>query len=372
MDCKNIDPFIILHPLGFGNSLFLGLGEQDAFLSLSQLSIDFKINSSSIFLAGFSMGGAAALRLLSAFPSRFKGVASIGGYSINPVHWFGPSLEHIKDAYLMAYKDLDILENSSVFNGQNIYLSHGNLDLGVGGGVPFNQFEKIKSVIEKTTCSLKWNVMENIGHAEFPQIERERIIEWFTNLLYFHSTEMNYFPNTINRNTNLSLTKNPIVFVYITQSTISNYQSQLAEAEARFYLELNAGVHCGPFRNGELLWGATSTPDYKIKLNRSEGVNIVLYGSPSDNSIIRSLSPYLPVKESSNGFIINGNNWTWKDYAARFIITNPFSKDSSIVINLGKDYQILSKGFGIWYGLIPSYIVFNSVEICDFGELKLK
>jgi len=369
LQCIDDTQIIILHPFGFGNSLFLGIGEKDVFLSLTKLKEIYCVDDSNIFVSGFSMGGAGALRLLCKFPFFFKAGASVGGYCINPIHWTGPFREKVNSAYEHSFKNLDIIHNKNRFNEQNIYISHGEKDLGVGGGVPFDQFLKIKDAISSTTCNLKWNVINNVGHSEFPLSERKAILSWFQELKNINiNDKLRKKHKSIVQETTFLL--NPIYFVYLSQSENSIQQKQLATSDSRFYLGLNAGISCGPFRNGELLWGSCLAPASEIKLDYLDNTNIVLYGSSVENDLIHSISDYLPVREHDDFFLFKNEKWCWDAYAARFIMKNPYSKNSQIAVNLGRDYRMLSKGFGIWYGLTSGYIIFDSSDIVIHGEFQ--
>lgn len=364
LQCNDDPQIIILHPSGFGNSIFLGVGEKDVFLSLKKLKEIYSVDDSNIFVSGFSMGGAGALRLLCKFPLFFKAGASVGGYCLSPIHWTGPYREKVNSAYEHSLKGIDIIHNKQRFNGQNIYISHGEKDLGVGGGVPFEQFLKIKEAISSTTCNLKWNVIENIGHAEFPISERRAILSWFKELKECpidDSRRREYLTQ------DTAFILNPIKFVYLSQASNSSQQRQLAISDSRFYLELNSGISCGPFRNGQLLWGSCSASDSEIRLDNLDNTNIVLYGSSEENGLINAISDFLPVTEHNEYFYFKNKKWSWNTYAARFIISNPYSKNSQIAVNLGRDYGILSKGFGVWYGLTSDFIIFDSSEIVLHG-----
>lgn len=364
LQCIDDPQIIILHPSGFGNSIFLGVGEKDVFLSLKKLKEIYSVDDSNIFVSGFSMGGAGALRLLSKFPLIFKAGASVGGYCISPIHWTGPFREKVNSAHEYSLKGIDIIHNKQRFNGQNIYISHGEKDLGVGGGVPFEQFLKIKEAISSTTCNLKWNVIKNSGHAEFPVSERRAILSWFNQLKECHIDDSRRRECLNNDNTFIL---NPIKFIYLSQVNNSIQQRQLAISDSRFYLELNSGISCGPFRNGQLLWGCCSASDSEIRLDNLDNTNIVLYGSSEENDLINAISDFLPATEHNEYFHFKNKRWSWNTHAARFIISNPYSKNSQIAVNLGRDYGILSKGFGIWYGLTSNFIIFDSSEIVLHG-----
>lgn len=364
LQCIDDPQIIILHPSGLGNSIFLGIGEKDVFLSLKKLKERYSVDESNIFVSGFSMGGAGALRLLCKFPLFFKAGASVGGYCISPIHWTGPFREKVNSAYEHSLKGIDIIHNKQRFNGQNIYISHGEKDFGVGGGVPFEQFLRIKEAISLTTCNLKWNVLKNIGHAEFPISERRAILSWFQELKECNIDDSRR-QNNLTQDTSFIL--NPIKFIYLSQANNSIQQKQLAISDSRFYLELNSGISCGPFRNGQLLWGGCSASDSEIRLDNLDNINIVLYGSSAENYLINAIADFLPATENNGYFYFKNKKWSWNTYAARFIISNPYSKNSQIAVNLGRDYEILSKGFGIWYGLTSNFIIFDSSEIVLHG-----
>jgi predicted esterase len=364
LQCIDDPQIVILHPSGFGNSIFLGVGEKDVFFSLKKLKDIYSVDDSNIFVSGFSMGGAGALRLLCKYPLVFKAGASVGGYCISPIHWTGPFREKVNSAYEHSLKGIDIIHNKQRFNGQNIYISHGEKDFGVGGGVPFEQFLKIKEAISSTTCNLKWNVIKNIGHAEFPISERRAILSWFQDLKECHINDGRRRENLTQDN---AFILNPIKFIYLSQANNSIQQKQLAISDSRFYLELNSGISCGPFRNGQLLWGGCSASDSEIRLDNLDNTNIVLYGSSAENDLINAISDFLPATEHNEYFYFKNKKWSWNTHAARFIISNPYSKNSQIAVNLGRDYGILSKGFGVWYGLTSNFIIFDSSEIVLHG-----
>lgn len=434
---RGLDNVVIVHPTGFGNTLFMGLGELDVLACMEDISQKIHIAPDRVFLVGFSMGGAGALHMAAHHPGRFRGACSIGGYA-NHELWRGPgrpswSLAHASERARRAASSL--VENLS---HTSLFIAHGSWDLGVGGGVSFAHFVDLKQRLEEFHTDATFVEHKKISHAEFPISARQEVIEWIQNSPRIRHTKTFSFVAASPRHTSfrqvevlgfrdysrparvsgvaergifrLTTTNASLLLVDPKYGDVSadtdvvrerpvpamekrperagpigdvhyvrplfcyddsaparsrEIQRQLANADARYYRERNAGISCGAFREGCLLYdiriAALSEP-------AAPDDALVIYGSPCTNSRIRKLYDGFPIRISGDGIRIG--NLQYDCCAARFI--QPRGVYGYYVVNLSSDEARLGAGFGLWYGMLPDYVIYDSQRIRAFGYFDAK
>jgi len=132
---------IFISPCGRGINRYTYAGETDLFEALDDLSARYNLARDRVFLAGFSMGGGAALTLLQKFPARFAGAF---GWSCDIIHRYATNLTGKRLVYLSGETDsmflyganheiisgfvqentADVVENRRVSGGHHFSLFH--------------------------------------------------------------------------------------------------------------------------------------------------------------------------------------------------------------------------------------------------------
>lgn len=434
-----LDNFIIIHPLGFGNTLFTGMGEMDIFNCLEDIQLKYRINSQKIFLIGFSMGGAGSLNIGSKYPDLFCGVCSISGYS-NYTLWNGPNRTKINVAEKIETTKREASFNISNFRYTNLYIAHGNWDLGIGGGVDYLHHKSLISELKKEGVKFKNVIYSKLSHAEFPIEKRQEVVKWFnkqvkkeipadfefiisdlrhgnffditvTSLLDYSSKAiikgthvsgvLNLFTTNVNsisinekkysnfnisglpiepKNRNSLLFKSkgksgPISDIIFTRILFcyddscnnefsSTFQKEMANADCRFLKSLNGGISCGSFRHGPSLYNHQVIPLSGIP-KETKNFTLVLYGTKHTNKIIKEVLSKSPFKITNHQIKLNLNKNLEGKLGLRFVFPN--NTGGYYIINTGTDERIIAKGFGIWYGSLPDYIIYDNDKILYYG-----
>jgi hypothetical protein len=86
--------------------------------------------------------------------------------------------------------------------------------------------------------------------------------------------------------------------------------------------------------------------------------NLMLYGTPADNSILRKIAPNLPIKITGGGFEFQGKKYSNEDHGLVMIYPNPLNPTRLVVIRSG-----LPHGGGLSpnhkFDLLPDFVIFE-------------
>jgi predicted esterase len=434
---KGIDEFIIIHPTGFGNTMFAGVGEIDVLCSLADIGSKYQINLDKIFILGFSMGGAGALNIGVKYPYLFCGVCSISGYS-NFALWSGPNRSNITKVQEIETMKREASFNVINFKYTNLFVSHGEWDLGVGGGVDFAHYKFMINELEKNGIKYTGVVYPKLSHIEFPIEKRQEVINWIgkqekksipiefefsvsdlrhsnfydiealslidyskkgiikgkinNNRLLLDTINIaslrvdetkfekieydrkitNSIPNKSTKHKGNSGPISDIIFTKILFSYedkccdefSSLFQKEIATADFRFFKSLNAGISCGAFRNGCVFYEHALIAISEIP-EQTNNHSIVLYGNTQTNRLIREIIPTSPFDIADNEIRTSAGNIIKGNLGLRFIFPNP--NGGYYIVNTGTTEKIIAKGFGIWYGSLPDYIIYDELDIKYWG-----
>lgn len=436
-EVEGLDNFIIIHPLGFGNSLFLGVGEMDIFNCINDINTKYNIDNNSISLVGFSMGGAAALNIATQYPDFFNCVCSISGYT-NFNYWEGPNRKKYSIYEKKELEKIDAFFSVENLKFTNLLIAHGEWDRGLGGGVDFKFHQILTTRLDELNIEHKNIIYEQTSHAEFPLKRRKEVIDWvnrqskkkFEGTFVFkirdlrHSdffgistlsietpAEVSEIKGVVNKNIISISTKNinslevdesrypevyinsiktssftksyrkrkglsgpisdikytRIIFCYddkCQDNFSKSFQKEIALADLKYFNKFNGGISCGAFRTGEFFF-ENQVKAYSQLDETSSTDTLVLYGTPKTNKKIDTLlrdAKILIEKETisfANEHIVKG------EYGIRFIYPNDSGGYS--IINTGTNEYIISKSFGIWYALLPDYIIYDHCDVKYFG-----
>ncbi len=435
-EVEGIEDYVIIHPTGFGNTLFSGTGELDVFNCIFDIINKCSIDNNKIFLVGFSMGGAGALNIASKNPSFFCGVCSISGYSDYRL-WQGPSRKKLEQYEIPQIERMEASFNIGNLGYTNILIAHGEWDLGLGGGVDYVFHKELTKKLNNEDISHKNIVFEKISHAEFPKERREQVIKWMQeqtkkslidnfkfiisdmrhslffgieikslidyskkgvisgnirdnsifiqtdNIGSLNVPEKAFKKSFIDGVDSFSLIDNsekknmsgPISDIIYTKvffcydDTTSDefsrsFQKEIATAELKYYNKFNAGISCGAFRTGISFFENQLLP-YSTDLNKIKKATLVCYGEPGKNDVVDQLLQKANLKITENAIILPFEKVIEGEVGIRFIYRG--ENDNYFVINSGTSSKVIAKSFGIWYGLLPDFIIYNKKEVIYYG-----
>ena len=86
--------------------------------------------------------------------------------------------------------------------------------------------------------------------------------------------------------------------------------------------------------------------------------NLILYGTPSDNSVLRKIAGKLPVKITGDGFEFQGKKYSGEDHGLVMVYPNPLNPARLVVVRSG-----LPHGGGLSpnhkFDLLPDFVIFR-------------
>ena len=157
--------YIILAPNGRGTSnCFAGEGPQeDIKESISDVIKNFNIDTTSIILSGFSMGGYGVYRTFYEQPQLFRAIAVISGH---------PDLARVWNNNPEEINFLDE-KNLSIFKGISAYIFHGEKDMNCPYYMTVQLVNKLKSI----GCDIIFDT-SNVGHSGIPPEMQQSFFDW--------------------------------------------------------------------------------------------------------------------------------------------------------------------------------------------------
>lgn len=428
---------IIIHPTGFGNTLFEGKGEQDVFDCIADISNKYTILADDVSLIGFSMGGSAALNLGARRPDVFRAVVAISGYTDSEL-WRGPTRASPHESEKGQIQSREAVSHAGNLRFTNILVAHGEWDLGIGGGVSYEQHLSITARMCEEGVQHTNITYKKTSHAEFPTVRRREVVNWllkqkkkgfpqefvFTvsdlrhNTFYgieVQSLEHPEQPARIVGETRRGMliisTENvggirvqaeqPVIidgkraierevkclrnfaapgplsdilwthvsFCYDTrcEDELSRVlQEEMARAECRYLKSKNGGISCGAFREGSCFYDHQVLP-YEKPPASPPGTTLVFYGTSEANSIVGEALDKLGIAIDEEGIRL-GPNISLSGSLGIKMLTKA-DDGGYIVLNAGTNESIIAKGFGIWYGSLPDYVIYNNEKITHYGYL---
>ncbi|HEV8541911.1 MAG TPA: prolyl oligopeptidase family serine peptidase [Verrucomicrobiae bacterium] len=79
--------------------------------------------------------------------------------------------------------------------------------------------------------------------------------------------------------------------------------------------------------------------DTDLTTNEIATANLVLWGDPSSNEVLRKIAEKLPIKWSPDGLQLGSEKFTLNDHVPAFIYPNPLNPERYVVVNSGFTYR---------------------------------
>jgi predicted esterase len=176
---KNGKECITMRATGRGpGSVYQNYGEEDVFEAVRDAMTKYPIDPDRISVTGFSMGGAATWYLVSHYPDFFAAAAPMsgycdyrlwekpGGFTYPMQPWEEPSWQARSAAFL-----------PSNFEHTAMWITHGEWDRSVGGGVPVAHSRKMYSLLKERSYNVKYTEVPKTGHSSPPELF-EQVTLW--------------------------------------------------------------------------------------------------------------------------------------------------------------------------------------------------
>jgi dienelactone hydrolase len=105
-------------------------------------------------------------------------------------------------------------------------------------------------------------------------------------------------------------------------------------------------------------------PDSEVSPEIMAQRNLLLFGGPGENSIVRRMARDLPIRNEPGGIVLGGTDIHGESLAYRFVYPNPLAPDRLVAVSAGTDPEALSlltampatyAGAGL-----PDFVIFDS------------
>lgn len=159
------EEFIVLAPNGRGKSNAFATEEAqiDIREAIEDVIDNFSINTESIILSGFSMGGYGVYMTFYQHPELFSALAILSGHPDLARKWGN------EDG--VNFLDEDLLQ---LFSDIPVYVYHGKQDL----NCPFYLTEELVRILRQYNNNVMFRVDENAGHGSMSQFLQEDYHNW--------------------------------------------------------------------------------------------------------------------------------------------------------------------------------------------------
>ncbi|MEZ4287905.1 MAG: hypothetical protein R3A47_07120 [Polyangiales bacterium] len=102
--------------------------------------------------------------------------------------------------------------------------------------------------------------------------------------------------------------------------------------------------------------------DTELSDDEAKRSNIVLYGSPKSNAVIRKLQPSLPIAITDTGVVVGKRTFEGKDYGVRFIFPNPQFPERYVIVQGSSDPNTVVAGNRL-PEFLGDYVVFDAKKL---------
>ncbi len=181
--------FIVVWPYGRGNALYSGVGQEDIPKILEDIKIDYKIDTSKIYLVSYSNGATAALNNIMRFPNLFSAVAAIApftDYRINNKESFKYSSTHPYTLFMNANNPIESAQN--LFN-KSVYLLHGLDDRHSNIENSRKYFQKLKEY----GITAEYKELPNSNHFNYFINPEPLVYQWLSDLQPQHTSHKIFY-----------------------------------------------------------------------------------------------------------------------------------------------------------------------------------
>jgi len=128
-----------------------------------------------------------------------------------------------------------------------------------------------------------------------------------------------------------------------------------------FFRSSNGGVHRGVFA-GESWYQLPVVSDTEITDDEVRESNLVLYGSPSANAVLRRFRDHIPVETSSAGMEIAGRTFDGDHLGFMALFPHPESPDRYLTVVGGNSPEAVAGCSHLNLQLLPDYLVWQGCQ----------
>ena len=457
------EPCVALRATGRGDgSVYQNYGEVDVLEAIAHVRSLYDIDADRILVTGGSMGGAATWYLTSHYPDLFAGGAPVcgycdyrlwekpGGLTYHMHPWEEPSWQARSAAFL-----LDNFEHTPMF------ISHGEWDRAVGGGVPAAHSANMARALSERGFAHVYNPVPERGHDCWSNELKEAMFGWMLKqrkerdpdrirlavpwlrhrrqawvaaeelAVYGQAGRIDAQRDTetiqvttegiqalslgpapsggafalaidgdalgeidlsrFNRFARLDGTwraaapqpgrkrpgvSGPISDLFFAGTLLVTgtagtaeetfFNQMVAEHAPWFFRGRNGGVHRGGI-GGQNAAALPVRKDGELTEDERARNNLLLYGTPSTNSVFARYADALPVQVGADSITLGGRTWKRPGVAAVAAFPHPENAERYVAVHTGTTPDAITWGSHLDMQLLPDYLVYAGGELLDWG-----
>lgn len=134
----------------------------------------------------------------------------------------------------------------------------------------------------------------------------------------------------------------------------------------RYFRGRNGGVHRGGIM-GENNVDLPLASDSQLADERLARNNLLLYGTYSTNSVLKSFQGRLPLEFGKDSITVAGKTFQGERVALFAVFPHPDNPDRYVAVHGGVTPDAITWGSHLDMQLLPDYIVYNGGELLDWG-----
>jgi hypothetical protein len=135
----------------------------------------------------------------------------------------------------------------------------------------------------------------------------------------------------------------------------------LSQHVPSYFKKHNGGVHRGVFE-GESWHELPVRKDTELTDEELESCNIVLYGSPDSNGVLRRFRDMIPVGLGATGIEIAGRSFDGRSLGYLAVFPHPLRPEGYMAVAGGNSAEALAGSSHLNLQLLPDYIVWRDSE----------
>ena len=139
-----------------------------------------------------------------------------------------------------------------------------------------------------------------------------------------------------------------------------------AQRATGFYRERNGGVHRGGIMGSNDVWLRVIN-DSDLTESDLHQYNLLLYGTPSSNSVLNRFSGKLPICFEGDTIRLCDRTYTAEGCAAFAIFPHPSNPDRYMAVHGGASPDAICWGSHLDMHLLPDYMVYAREAVVDWG-----
>jgi len=383
---------LVLSPHGRGSTDYMFIGEHDVLAALATVKRVYNVDERRVYLMGHSMGATGCWHLAVHHPGLFAAIAPTAGNTDHTVWeqiwgWSDTSSASLQPLRRRLEKALDPITFAVNLKDVPVFCAHGADDK----IVPVEHSRNMVRKLRELGCTVRYEEYPAVGHANLPASLRERQVKW----LLEQRKKAQPAAAVLRREDILEWEKGrkpaltgpieaafltPFIVVYGTRGK-SALENLICRREAEQFVHEWKRRYGAPCR---------VKPDSEVTEMEKSGYSLILYGNPSQNSVLAQLSGFLPIKFRGREIIMESQGFTssvtcagehetapaclhgkrvlacGEDAGVQFCYPNPRNPARYIVVFAGVTWKGLFQingRFGNWF----RWGAYDNRKWCDFA-----